>query len=213
MPSLKEILEIVQSGLKDFSGRIMFVKKTEPIFLCIKIVFFLLIMVWSLNSLRYTDLATYPKGKGVFFIVDATNLVFHEAGHFFFQFFGEFLAYLGGTLMQCIIPLLVIIQFIRQRDGFEGAMALWWLGENFFDISIYVYDAWARDLVLLSGLTGREDPGGHDWFYILSATNCMQYYSEIAGFINNLGKLTFITAFIWGGFILYQQFLLLRQNY
>ena len=39
-------------------------------------------------------------------ILDGANLIFHEAGHILFLFFGESLQALGGSLIQVAIPAL-----------------------------------------------------------------------------------------------------------
>jgi len=33
-------------------------------------------------------------------ILDGANLIFHEAGHVIFAFFGEFLQFLGGSITE-----------------------------------------------------------------------------------------------------------------
>ena len=44
--------------------------------------------------------------------LDRVDLVFHEAGHLIFGFFGEFIGVLGGSLMQVLIPAIVTGYFI-----------------------------------------------------------------------------------------------------
>ena len=41
---------------------------------------------------------------GNFRLIDNVDLAIHEAGHVFFSPLGEFVGYLGGTLMQLIVP-------------------------------------------------------------------------------------------------------------
>jgi len=41
---------------------------------------------------------------GNYTLIDNANLIIHEAGHFFFSFFGEFIHAAGGTLMQILFP-------------------------------------------------------------------------------------------------------------
>src|SRR4051812_24863367 len=44
------------------------------------------------------------------------DLVFHEAGHVIFGFFGRFLTVLGGSLLQCLVPIILAVAFLRQRN-------------------------------------------------------------------------------------------------
>ena len=41
------------------------------------------------------------------------DLVFHEAGHMIFAPFGRFMTVLGGSLLQCLIPVIAAIAFVR----------------------------------------------------------------------------------------------------
>jgi hypothetical protein len=51
--------------------------------------------------------------RGNYGLIDNADLVIHEAGHLFFMFFGKFIYTAGGTLMQIIIPSLIIFYFFR----------------------------------------------------------------------------------------------------
>ena len=95
------------------------------------------------------------------------NLVFHEAGHVIFSPFGRFLTVLGGSLLQCTIPVVAAIAFIRQEQPFSAAVCGWWAGQNFVDLAPYIADARALQMVLLGGRTGAEVEG-HDWEFLLT---------------------------------------------
>ena len=70
------------------------------------------------------------------FVLDWVNLPIHEAGHAVFGFFGEFIQFLGGTLMQLAIPVLVAVCFWRERKMAGTQFGLFWLGESCLNISI-----------------------------------------------------------------------------
>jgi hypothetical protein len=95
------------------------------------------------------------------------NLVFHEAGHVIFSPFGRFMTVLGGSLLQCLIPLIATASFIRQEQPFSAAICGWWAGQNLVDLAPYIADARALRMVLLGGRTGAEVEG-HDWEFILT---------------------------------------------
>ena len=95
------------------------------------------------------------------------DLMFHEAGHVIFSLFGRFMTVLGGSLMQCLVPVIAAIAFVRQEEPFSAAICAWWGGQNLIDLAPYIADARALQLVLLGGHTGAEVEG-HDWEFILT---------------------------------------------
>jgi hypothetical protein len=96
-----------------------------------------------------------------FSFLDGVNLLFHEGGHVLFGALGEYVGIWGGTLMQCILPLAVAVYFFKEDQRFSSAVAVFWLGQNFFHIASYVKDARSQALPLVGGEV-------HDWDYILS---------------------------------------------
>ncbi|UUZ56986.1 hypothetical protein LP419_19980 [Massilia sp. H-1] len=54
-------------------------------------------------------------------------LPFHEFGHVLFMPFGRFMAILGGSLFQVLMPLGLMLAFLfKQRDTFGASAMLWW---------------------------------------------------------------------------------------
>ena len=104
--------------------------------------------LWGLNLIG-SSVASNAAGESFLHLI---NLPFHEAGHIFFRPFGEFVTSLGGTLGQLLMPLIATLALLLQtRDPFGASVALWWFGENFFDIAPYINDARAGQLPLLGG--------------------------------------------------------------
>lgn len=100
---------------------------------------------------------TLATGASPYCFLDLVNLAFHEAGHLIFSFAGSTLHYLGGTLAQILVPVLLAGNFLlRERQPFAAAVCSWWVGENFINISVYMADARALALPLVGG-------GDHDW--------------------------------------------------
>ncbi len=62
--------------------------------------------------------------------IHGIDLVFHEAGHVIFGFFGEFLAVLGGSLTQVLMPVIATVAFLRTRQWASGAATLFWTGQS-----------------------------------------------------------------------------------
>ena len=135
------------------------------------------------------------------------NLGFHEAGHFLFQSFGRFITVLGGTLGQLLAPLILMLLFIFKNEAyFAASLALWWLGQSFMDCAPYINDALALRLTLLGGGIGRDDPGRHDWYYLLNQLGIIEYHHGVAVAFDWFGVLIMISAFMWGGLLLFFQY-------
>ena len=94
-------------------------------------------------------------------IVDTINLFIHEAGHLLFRLFGQMLYMLGGSITQCLIPLVLAIVTWREKTHQVG-YPLFWFGENLINVSVYIADAPYKNLKLIKeGLI-------HDWNWLLS---------------------------------------------
>lgn len=138
----------------------------------------------------------------------SVNLPFHEAGHLIFRVFGRFIASLGGTMGQLLMPAVCMgVLLLQTRDPFAGSVCLWWVGENFMDIAPYINDARAGVMPLLGGNTGQSSPYGfHDWEFLLTETGLMRYDHVIANLSHGVGCLLMLTAFAWGGYLLWEQY-------
>jgi hypothetical protein len=94
------------------------------------------------------------------FIMDTINLFIHEAGHFFMRPFGRFIHVLGGSLVQVLLPLALLIVTWR-KDIRQTPPVAFWVGESMINVSVYIADAPYRKLKLIaSGLI-------HDWWWLL----------------------------------------------
>jgi len=130
--------------------------------------------------------------------LDLVNLAFHEAGHLFLTPLGETLHFLGGTLGQIAVPVLLMGYFLRfRRQPFAAAVCAWWAGENFVNIAVYMADA--RDLAL--PLVGG---GHHDWntlfyqFGLLSAESV----AFVSTATHRLGTALMLLSLAWAGYSL-----------
>ena len=140
--------------------------------------------------------AAASMGSAMNSILHVPNLVFHEAGHVLFGFLGRFMAVLGGSLLQVLVPVTLGVAFLRQRDQFGAAVCLWWAGQNLLDLAPYIADARRLRLPLLGGRTGAEVEG-HDWEYLLTEMGWL-HLDETAGLASyRLGLAVMIGALIW----------------
>src|SRR4051812_26818685 len=98
--------------------------------------------------------------------LDGIDLAIHETGHLVFGPFGEVIQFAGGTLFQLIVPATFVWYFARQRDRHAASVALWWIAQNLWNISVYVRDARVQELPLVGG-------GEHDWAFLLGHFNLL----------------------------------------
>ena len=162
-------------------------------------------VVWIARAALLAGLAVWtwqfarvPMGVAVMdSVLHLPNLVFHEAGHVLFAFFGRFLTVLGGSLFQFALPLALAGAFLRQDDPFGAAVCTWWAGQNLLDLAPYIADARALQLVLLGGRTGAEVEG-HDWEYLLGQLGWLRFDRTIGLGAHRLGLMIMAAALIWG---------------
>ena len=131
---------------------------------------------------------------GTYRFLDRVDLIFHEAGHVIFGFFGEFIGILGGSIMQVLIPAIVVGHFFFHRQPYSAAVTLFWVGQSLFNVSVYVKDARARALPLLG-----DDISAHDWYNILGRLHLLNWDQVIGNLIYLLGLLALAVS-VLGGF-------------
>ena len=105
--------------------------------------------------------------------------------------FGEFIGFLGGTLMQLIVPSAFAVYFLHRRDRHAATVTLWWIAQNLWNVSVYISDARAQELPLVGG-------GEHDWTYLLDALNLLEKDLSIGRAVHLLGVVLFALSVIWG---------------
>jgi hypothetical protein len=125
---------------------------------------------------------------GVLGFLHGVDLVFHEAGHVIFGFFGEFMGIAGGSLNQVLIPVVATVAFLRTRQYASAAVTLFWTGQSLTDVAVYAADGRAMALPLLAeGLI-------HDWNWILGRLGLLGSAETIGRLMFGLGALTMLAA-------------------
>ena len=129
--------------------------------------------------------------RGEYGLIDNADLVIHEAGHFFFMFFGKFIYTLGGSLMQIIIPSIIAWYFFKNYYKTGVQISLLWLGQNLINISVYAADARAKKIPLLGG-----NHVYHDWNYLLGQLNLLNYDAEVGYVFVGLSVMIFAASLL-----------------
>ncbi|NBC18510.1 MAG: hypothetical protein GVY18_14480 [Bacteroidetes bacterium] len=130
-------------------------------------------------------------------MLDSLTLVVHEAGHFVFRFFGRFLMFAGGTILQLLLPLVLVWHFYVHDYRFGVQCGLLWFGQSCVDVSIYAGDAQQRILPLLG-----DNLDGHDWHNMLGMLGLLDAAPVISGVFYGVGLLAFgalliLPRFMW----------------
>ncbi len=141
---------------------------------------------WSVSIILIPVCIYLFLNRGNYTWIDNADLVIHEAGHFFFIFFGKFIYTAGGTLMQIILPSIIAWYFFRNLYRTGVQISLLWLGQNLINISVYAADARAQKLHLLGGSKVY-----HDWHYLLGQLNMLQYDTQTGYFFAALAVIVF----------------------
>lgn len=124
----------------------------------------------------------------------------HEFGHLLFVAFGEFMAVLGGSLNQLLIPIGAAALMYHYRDYFGIAIAGTWLSSSLMDLARYIGDARAQELDLVGF---GEDPQ-HDWTWLLTQFNLLGSDTRIAGLTRFAGMLVLLGSVFFGVWICLQ---------
>jgi len=130
-----------------------------------------------------------------FLFIDQVNLIVHEGGHLLFGWFGRTMGLWGGTLMELIVPAALAVYFALHRQTAATAFAAFFFFENFLYISVYMADARAQALPLVT--VGDPEMGGHDWFQILAQLGLLRSDRSIAAVVHGAGWLGMLGTVGW----------------
>lgn len=125
--------------------------------------------------------------RGTYTFLDFIDLLIHEPGHLIFGIFGDFMQFLGGTLMQIILPLSIALYSLYKGYKYFSQIFFFWLGHNFINISVYADDANKMKLHLIGGI--------HDWNWLLGRMNMINYAKEVGYFFVGLSIVSFLVMF------------------
>jgi len=136
-------------------------------------------------------------------LFSAINLSIHEMGHVVFGPFGMTLMVLGGTILQCLAPFAAALVLIKANDLFGIPFCATWLGTNLCYVAVYMADARARVLPLVS--IGGGD-AYHDYEYLFSSWGVLGADTAIAGLVTVIAVLVLWTAVAAGAWILWRMY-------
>ena len=133
------------------------------------------------------------------------NLGIHEGGHLIFRFVGEFLCIAAGSGLQCAVPILSIFMFFKQRDYFAISVCLGWLGINLVHVGVYMRDAQAMILPLVT-VGGGGDTVIHDWNWLFRKMGLLSWSGTLSWLTGQAGNLMLLACVTSGGWLLWRMF-------
>ncbi len=123
--------------------------------------------------------------------LDSLDLAIHETGHLVFAFGGDTLMLLGGSLFQLLVPAVFAVALWRQGDRHGATVPLWWLGQNCWNVSVYIKDARTEALPLVGG-------GEHDWALLLEGWGWLERDQVLGGAVFVVGVVWYVVAIVVG---------------
>jgi hypothetical protein len=133
--------------------------------------------------------------RGPFLMIDVVFVPIHEGGHLLFRFFGMFISVAGGTLLQLFVPFALATYFAFRRQLQGTAFCAFFFFEQLLPISVYMADARAQELPLLT--VGDTDNVIHDWNYLFDALGVLNHDTQIAALVRVIGWLGMICITAW----------------
>lgn len=163
----------------------------------IRTLFWILLILYSLQFFSFSI-----NNEVMNSFMHGPNLIFHEAGHVLFMIFWDFIGILWWSLGQCLMPLIVIFVFLfKEGNPFWASVWLWWLGQNFTDVALYISDAGARSLPLIGGMSEEA----HDWGNLLTMMNLLEYDFTFGIIIHYAGMILMLLWLAWWWYINYSR--------
>jgi hypothetical protein len=108
----------------------------------------------------------------------------HELGHLVFAPLGEFLSVAGGSIAQIALPIAAMALFHRQKNRFAVAVCGCWLAVSMGQLGIYVADARAESMDLVSF---SPEGATHDWNYLLERMHLLKSDVALGHFVKFTG--------------------------
>jgi hypothetical protein len=162
-------------------------------------------LLWRVPVLLYMGLAgawhlLHPQSFDLF---TPLTYGFHELGHVLFSSFGTFLFIAGGSIMQLLVPCLMMLYFVVRRQAFGIGVMFYWLAYSLFNLSVYISDARAQLLPLESPFQALDPsmPVIHDWHYLLDVCHLLPLDTTLGLVARLLGGAFWVVSLGWCGLI------------
>ncbi|MEX0608225.1 MAG: hypothetical protein WD016_06055 [Balneolaceae bacterium] len=171
---------------------IPFLKRWGFSIICIPFCWILLEQFWMALKWDISFSWRYPYPfflSPFFFVVDNFLLIIHEAGHTIFGLFGyRFLAILGGTLMEILLPFLIFVYGWYNRNNFTAQLGLLLTAFAWIESAAYAADALFRRMPLI----GNLPKSAHDFYNMFTQLDILGSHMTVAWIFYIIGCLTIL---------------------
>ncbi|HKD81805.1 MAG TPA: hypothetical protein VKH81_19080 [Candidatus Angelobacter sp.] len=132
-------------------------------------------------------------------LLDNVHLPIHEGGHLLFGWLGETLGLWGGTLLQLIVPALLVVSFAARQELPGTTFCAFAFFHSLTGVATYMADALRQELPLVTvGAAGDE--AQHDWVRIFSSLGVLAHAIQIGNVTRLIawaGMLGSVAWFAW----------------
>jgi hypothetical protein len=137
-------------------------------------------------------------------LLDNVHLPIHEGGHLLFGWFGATLGLWGGTLLQLIVPALLVVSFAARRELPGTAFCAFAFFHSLTGVATYMADALRLELPLVT-VGAAADEAQHDWVCIFSSLGVLPHAIQIGNFTRLVAWAGMVGTVAWFAWRQYHQ--------
>jgi hypothetical protein len=129
-------------------------------------------------------------------LLDNVHLVTHEAGHLLFSWLGETPELWGGTILQLLVPALLVAAFVVRRELAGTVFCAVAFFHSLTGVATYMIDALRRELPLVT-VGAPADEAQHDWVRIFSSLGVLPHAIQIGHTVRMIAWLGLVGTLVW----------------
>ncbi|HEY6347981.1 MAG TPA: hypothetical protein VI636_01100 [Candidatus Angelobacter sp.] len=129
-------------------------------------------------------------------LIDNVHLPIHEAGHLLFGWLGATLGLWGGTILQLLVPALLVVAFVVRGDVLGTTFCSFAFFHSLTGVATYMIDALHRELPLVT-VGAPADEAEHDWVHIFSDLGVLPHAIQIGTATRIIAWLGFVATLAW----------------
>jgi len=137
-------------------------------------------------------------------LLDNIHLVTHEAGHLLFGWFGQTLGLWGGTLLQLLVPALLVITFAVRAEIPGVVFCSFAFFHSLTGVATYMIDALRLELPLVT-VGAPADEAEHDWVRIFAQLGVLPHAIQIGTTVRFIAWLGMFATIAWLCWQFYRQ--------
>ena len=156
--------------------------------------------------LAYVGVRQYLDPVGYSSLFWPISMCIHEGGHLLCREFPQTVHVAAGTAAQLLGPVAAMFILARQEDPFGITFCLGWLSTNLINVGVYMADARARELPLITaeGAGSTNANTIHDWAYLFGRFGLMEYDTTIGYVTRAIGSGVMVLALVSGAWIMWE---------